>query len=496
MPDIIDIKHKKLPREEITPEYIAKIRAIRRERHEREQRDLELKQLQTKYFIRRPILYIPNRRTFHDKPLIDLKIMTYNTLAQTLIRRTTFPDANEAIKWHNRSKVLMREIKFYHSDILCLQEVDKIQWERFWADALAEVDYKGEFFTYPGKVHGVAIAWNTKVFEDNPISVVPMCLDKIVAGNEVPTTTRTRSVALIVALKLRSTNQNYNSNKSNGVLVGTTHLFWHLFGTFERTRQCYIIMDKLNQVRNQLISSNVCNHWYTFLTGDFNSQPCDPPYLSITEKPVQFYGRPKAIIECSTSYQYSKRRNGELVPDMDSSSSNEDEGISVRASKHRKHAEEEDEEEEPIPENQPTEPRPYTFDATPEQSAMVQKIVNLHNTVPLKAVSLYGIGYHLVHPENSNPTTNNSEPELSHRSIKWSGLLDYIFVIKSWNSTNSTNGSDTPETVDTLERDCHLHIKGYLMMPLGKDMPNHTEPHTGEYPSDHLAMMCEVSLEK
>lgn len=402
--------------------------------------------------------------------------MTYNTLAQTLIRRNTFPDANEAIKWHNRSKVLMREIKFYHSDILCLQEVDKVQWKRFWADALAEADYKGEFFTYPGKVHGVAIAWNTKMFDKNPITVIPIVLDKIKAGGELPTTTRTRSVALIVALKFKCAGPHHNANKPNGVIVATTHLFWHLFGTFERTRQCYIIMEKLNEIRNELITSGVCNQWYTFLMGDFNSQPCDPPYLSITDKPVTLNGRSKAIIECSTSYHYSKRRNGELSENSTPSSTSE----------------EDDDEEEPVSNEQPTDPRPSTYNATPEQTAMVQRIISLHNRIPLKAISLYGVGYGFVHPENSNPETQNSEPEISHRSTKWEGLLDYMFVVKPWNPDAIKSG---PETIDTVEKDCHLYIKGYLWMPLAKDMPDHVEPHTGEYPSDHLAMMCEVSLE-
>lgn len=476
MSNITETKHQKLPREQITPEYIAKIRAIRRERHEREQRESELKQLRTKYFIKRPILYIPKRRTICDRPLIDVKIMTYNTLAQTLIRRTTFPDADEAIKWHNQSKVLMREIKFYHSDILCLQEVDKVQWERFWVDALTEVDYKGEFFTCPGKVHGVAIVWNTKVFDENPTSVIPITLDRIKAGGEIPPTTRTRSVALIVALKFKSADPHNSSTRPNGVIVATTHLFWHLFGTFERTRQCYIIMDKLNQVRNELKASGICNHWYTFLMGDFNSQPCDPPYLSITDKPVELNDRSKAIIECSVSYQYSKRRNGELSESSTSSSSSEGEG----------------EEGEDAADDQPTDPRPYTYNATPEQTAMVENIISLHNGIPLKAISLYGVGYGLVHPENSNSETRNGEPEISHKSTHWEGLLDYMFVIKPWNPVVTTS---SPETIDTVEKDCHLYIKGYLQMPLSKDMPDHVEPHTGEYPSDHLAMMCEVSLE-
>lgn len=479
-------KHQKLPRDKITPEYIAQIRALRRERHEREQRELELKQIRTKFFIKRPILYVPNKqeqrqqqKVAHDNQFINIKIMTYNTLAQTLIRRTTFPDSDDAIKWHNRSKVLMREIKYYHSDILCLQEVDKIQWERFWAEALAEVDYKGEFFTYPGKVHGVAIAWNTEIFDENPVDVIPLILDKIIAGDNIRTSTRTRSVALIVALKFKQTHtQPSISDKPNGIIVATTHLFWHLFGTFERTRQCYIILEKLHHIRQRLIHSGLCKYWYTFWTGDFNSQPCDPPYLSITEKPIKLTGRPKAIIECSTSYQYSKRRNGELSNKSDSSDS---EGNN-------------DDEEDSIPDNQPTEPRPYTYVATPEQSTLVQKLLDLHNRVPLKAVSLYGLGYHLVHPENSNPSTTNSEPQLSHISLKWEGLLDYIFLVKPWDPTNSEESSNQ-DIIENVERDCHLHIKGYLKMPLAEEMPHHTEPHAGEYPSDHLAMMCDLELE-
>ncbi|CCK71405.1 3'-5' poly(A) RNA exonuclease KNAG_0G03470 [Huiozyma naganishii CBS 8797] len=463
------VQKTKLPRSEITPEYIERIRALRREKREREK--AERADVAREIFIKRPLLEVPYVGGVPCRDgYVRVKIMTYNTLAQTLIRRTTFPDAKDAIKWHRRSQVLIQELEYYDADVVCLQETDRIQWDKFWVEEFDRLGYKGGFFNFPGKVHGVAIVWKTSMFEDTPLDKLPLCLDDYVAGDDIAATTGTRTVALAVALRLK------HHKTSRPIIFSTTHLFWHLFGTFERTRQLFVILSELNKFIKKVTDAHCPRgqRCYTFFTGDFNSQPCDAPYLSLTDKPVQLKGRAKSIIECSLSYRYSKRRNSILEDDEDSM---------VREPSDQESVEDET--------NRPQDPRPYTYDAMPEQVERVQHLQNLHNCIPLQGVSLYGIGYHLVHPENSNKysTSVNQEPQLSHRALHWSGLLDYIFLITEW-SENATKISD----LQALERQTGIKINGYLRMPLKEEMCDHTEPHENEYPSDHLAMMCDISL--
>lgn len=502
----------KLAFKEVPQEEIDRLRKERRERHLQEQREQEKQLREHPNFFKRPILPLPDE--YITIQGTSIKIMTYNTLAQTLIRRNTFPDSRGALKWHYRSQTLLQEITFYHPDILCLQEVDKIQWEKFWSKEIQQFGYMGQFFTCLNKVHGVAIIWDDNKF--SMLDNLPIVLDDITIDDDLGPTTGTMSVALMVALKFKDPKLN-----QNGIIISTTHLFWHLFGTFERTRQCYIILDSINQFREKILDGNPNGRWFTFLTGDFNSSPDDPPYLSITQKPVKFQGKPRAVIECSTAYHYSEKRNSYLNDNFALASG--------EYYMHRKHTHDEGNIKDSLPflgkkdstmdecaieddesdavQQQPKNPRPTVFNATVEQTQLVNKLENLHNQVDLIGTSLYGLGYNIVHPENVNHDTIFQEPEMSHKSISWAGLLDYMFFIKPFHknvrhkSSCSSSADSCDKTADneinlrSLQNEDHLAIKSYLKMPLISEMPHHSEPYVGEYPSDHLAMMCEVILE-
>ncbi|CCH41733.1 putative RNA exonuclease NGL3 [Wickerhamomyces ciferrii] len=458
---------------DITPEYIAEQRA-KREAAKKAKRDeliaqgIDPDQVDTPAdlrFISRPMLKIP--RDENDKPRgrkgVNVKIMTYNVLAQALIRRKLFPTSGNAVKWFKRSQVLLSEFKHYNSDILLLQEVDHVQYNSFWKSEFEKLGYNSVFNRFGDKNHGVAIFFRENMFDVTDKMFINYDIEK---SGEIQPRTITRNVGLILALKFKDRIlEQFPETDKKGILVGTTHLFWHPFGTYERTRQTYLILKKFQEFihRVQVLQRG---SWFRFFGGDFNAQPYDAPYLSITSKPIKYDNRCKKVIECSTSFQYSKLREG--IEDED------EEGGNI----------------EKFGENQPKDPVPESFTPTEEQAQIVRDMEDLHNSLPMRAISLYSVGYKLVHPENSGLDNEKDEPEISNWAHAWRGLLDYIFYIAEWDLESDSQVKSLAE----FEELSQVRINSLLRMPPGKEMSKHGQPHEGEYPSDHLCMIADLKL--
>lgn len=458
---------------EITPEYIAEQRA-KREAARKAKKDaliaqgIDPEQVDTPpdlRFISRPILKIPRDESdpLFSKNGVIVKIMTYNVLAQALIRRTLFPTSGNAVKWFKRSQVLLSEFKHYNCDILLLQEVDHVQFNSFWRSEFEKLGYGSVFNRWGDKNHGVAIFFRNSLFDVTDKMYIDY--DKEESGN-IPPRTVTKNVGLILALKFKdSILQKFPETDKKGILVGTTHLFWHPFGTYERTRQTYVILNKFREFINR-VQVLQKGSWFHFFGGDFNAQPYDAPYLSITSKPIHYDTRCKTVIECSTSFQYSKLREGLEDEDED--------GGNI----------------EKFGENQPQHPVPDSFTPTEEQAQIVKDMEDLHNSQPMRAISLYSVAYKHIHPENSGLDNEKGEPEISNWAHAWRGLLDYIFYITEWDLKSDSQVKSLSE----FEQLTNVKINGLLRMPPGKEMTEHGQPHEGEYPSDHLCMIADLTL--
>lgn len=449
-----------------SPEQIAQLRKERQEKKARRARllaeDIDPDDPQERpFFIKRKLLEIPHKNDcigdHYDGHKFTFKIMTYNLLAQTLIRRSMFPDNGPILKWAIRSVSLFLEVKYYNCDVLCMQEMDCINYERFWEPKLKDLGYESMFNHSPGKTHGIAIFFKSDTFER--IDSLKITYDSVTTGDIEPRTT-TQNVAMLVALRVKK-------YPNCAILVGTTHLFWHPFGTYERTRQTYILLSKCKEfgAKVQSLYSNI-KHVWKFLAGDFNTQPYDSPYLSLTRKPVTYDDRCKRVISCATSFQFSKSRDG--------GSTEDEEGGNIE-----KHGE-----------NQPKDPVPDSFVATKEQLQLVDKMQALHNSLSARAVSLYSVAYKRVDPENAGLDNARNEPFFSNWAHTWRGLLDYIFVVRSWNKTENCEKIDNLETFEDQSR---LILEKLIKMPHPKEMDKGI-PRSHEYPSDHLCLIAELSL--
>lgn len=458
---------------DISPEHIAEVRAKREAAKKAKREALLAKGLNPDIpsdlqFIQRPMLSI-SREDINLNGVFPFTIMTYNCLAQALIRRKLFPTSGNSVKWFKRSQVLLNEFKHYDADVKCLQEIDYIQFQSFWKSEFEKMGYESQFHRSATKNHGVAIAWKREYFQMTDKMLIDYDKER---SNDIEPRTTTKNIGMILSLKFTDkVLQMYPYSSKNGIIIGTTHLFWHPFGTFERTRQCYVVLKKMKEFMhrvNVLQNNNDkdLSKWPAFFCGDFNSQPFDAPYLSLTSKPVSYTGRAKTVLECSTSYAFSKLRDGEEGQD--------EEGGNI----------------EKFGTNQPETPVPDIYHATEDQIKLCNEMKELHNSIDMRAISLYSIGYRRVHPENAGLNNDRFEPEISNWAHSWNGLLDYLFYIKQW------DGSDCVEVdhFDSFEKENGIRILEILKLPPAKEMPNHGQPHEAEYPSDHLCMMIKVGV--
>lgn len=98
---------------------------------------------------------------------VDIRVATYNVLAQGLVSRKMFPYCSKlALRWSSRKHRLFEEILRADADVLSLQEVDKTQIPE-WDVFLTTHGYK---YVYCCKqadraIHGLIIAYKADKYD-------------------------------------------------------------------------------------------------------------------------------------------------------------------------------------------------------------------------------------------------------------------------------------------------------------------------------------------
>lgn len=447
----------------ITPEYILEKRKERELKKQQKREELikqgidpDAKPLPSHMkVIQRPMLDIHRSKASSEG--LEIKIMTYNMLAQALIRRNLFPTSGSALKWANRSQRLGFEIQSYNADILCLQELDYDQYNSHWKKEFMKWGYSSQYHRSGMKRHGVAILYKNNLFKFQQSYFIDY--DKFVTTG-VPLATQTQNVGLLVYLRFHEeVKKAHRGLSKDGVIIGTTHLFWHPFGTYERTRQTYIVQHEMKEFTKMMhLLYGADEKFYRFFAGDFNAQPYDSPYLSMTAKPVQYKDRARRVLGKAASHKWDDQ-------DVD------DGGEDV---------------------SQDDETEPEVFECTQDILDKIERLQKLHNDLDLRFISLYSVAYRQVHPENAVPS-DRYEPPFSNWAHAWRGLLDYIFVASEWNGEKM---DDAVDSVEELESQQQVRLLSLLRMPTPEEMgPEPSgQPRNGQYPSDHLCLMARVEL--
>lgn len=204
-----------------------------------------------------------------------VKLLTWNLLAQCLVRRELFP-VSDCLKAAQREHMIYRELLSQGADILCLQEVDRLEKVFHVLDAAS---YSHHYAAGPKKKHGCLIAFKSSLYSKIGDRKVEYdneeVRDDIEGAGRKGASFRTKNIGSIVALKS-------TTDENRGVIVATTHLFWHPRYTYERARQAGILRREVLKFREE----RGLQKWPCIVAGDFNFAPDDTAYSLLVGDPL------------------------------------------------------------------------------------------------------------------------------------------------------------------------------------------------------------------
>ncbi|KAF9787345.1 Endonuclease/exonuclease/phosphatase [Thelephora terrestris] len=421
--------HETTP-EELTQPEKRKTRGERKKpKHEAQLKEPTSPQPDNSYFLTRPWINLPE---VNEAPIKHrARVMTWNLLAQCLVRRELFPTSN-CLKAHQRENMIHKEITSSDADILCLQEVDRL-------DKLTPVIEKAGYTTiYKAghrKKHGLLIAYRGLKYSKVSDHVISYDEEEVRDGEgeryRRGISFRTKNIGSLVALKS-------SDSEGNGLIVATTHLFWHPRYTYERTRQVAILLREVVKFRDA-INPN----WSCIIAGDFNFTPEDPGYSLLVGDPIA--PSQEELLALSRVVHES------IDPD----------GVQIAEPKETNNEEEDGAEQDPdrIIVNARTAIPADGLLSTEELVRMVQKL----GVADLKSSYDEGLNLAKVSGDSdvrtfgdrvtSIPSTRQGrwEPEWTSYTHFWKTVLDYIFILDPPSHTSHVVGLLKPHATEDME---------------------------------------------
>ncbi|KAF0519133.1 CCR4/nocturin family endoribonuclease [Gigaspora margarita] len=321
-----------------------------------------------------------------------ITIMTYNLLAQTLVRRELFPESGDAIKWKNRRPRLLKEILHYKPDVSCFQEMDHSNYDDTFKSEFENAGYE-TCFAGIGKTHGCCIIWKRSKF--TKLDDLTIEFDRF----GTPTMT-TNCIGLIVSLKY-----------------------------------CETLSEKFG--------------FEAILAGDFNSTPTDPTYKLMVKNTSSL--TEDEILTLETSMRpFGEDANSNNSPSTkdiveDCVDNNADSNVDSTISDNNAGLLKNSSTSSEIPITQKT-----LLSMSAGKSTQTEPISQFQPTLPdllskftslPPCVSMYAQHLNSIDPEN----TIYSEPKFTNYGLHFKGALDYIFLFCQ-NDDNRNNGSKVKVT--------------------------------------------------
>ena len=418
-----------------------------------------------------------------------IKILSFNVLAQTLIRREVFPtSSSKALKWTTRKENLFNEIRGYDADIICLQECDF--YEEFWKPRVVDkpqLGYGGGYWKRKeGKNDGVAVIWRRSMFEmvdkmdveyDDYCKLEPYAnggigcdlsellrgnVGQIVALRRIPAQTGKEDV--VSRLETVSESGPVGTPcEDKGVIIFNTHLFWNPRYNYVRLVQCVIALEQIMKFK-EMTGLN----WPVVMCGDYNHSSGDPSYEALFERQslTQSWDRHECWL--APKLHYSKYQGWIVLPPQNVLDA-----------------------EEP-------KPREAQDDAAKEaRFALVRSILERFETFELPLpISVYR-NYIEVDPEHPDWEATHQpsrlEPPFTSYSSFWCGPLDYIAVISPhhFSSANDTCAL-LPQQLMRTPRASEVGPPSSLVN--SKRIPHPVELPNDVRASDHLPIMASFVL--
>ncbi|XP_073974101.1 NADP/NADPH phosphatase nocturnin isoform X2 [Rhodnius prolixus] len=214
----------------------------------------------------------PKYRTHEMLPLNEagIRVLQWNLLSQTLgLNNDNFVRCpSEALHWQRRRNLLTQEIVRYSPDVICLQEVDHFNYLK---KSLGTQGYIGMFFPKPDSPcmyikdnngpDGCAIFFRSNRFE------LVKCETRVLEVWRV----QSNQVAVLAILRDLVTGSEF--------CVATTHL---------KARNGALLAALRNEQGKDLLDfvTSHCGDRPVIVCGDFNAEPAEPVYSTVTTHPA------------------------------------------------------------------------------------------------------------------------------------------------------------------------------------------------------------------
>ncbi|KAG5342381.1 putative RNA exonuclease C9B6.11c [Termitomyces sp. T112] len=375
-----------------------------------------------------------------------VKVFTWNPTPAVgpVSSRELFP-TSDCLKANQREQMLYRELLSTQADILCLQEVDRL--EKI-IPALNKAGYAHHYAAGPGKKHGCLIAFKKQLYTMISAKTILYDVEEVRSDGDDAArrgkSFETKNIGSLVSL------QSNTAGKAEGLIVATTHLFWHPRYTYERARQAGILVRETNNFRKELD----VEHWPCIIGGDFNFAPDDIAYSLLVGDSI--LSEQKDVI--TPSYVVHMSVDPSAVPDPrpEAGEGNEESGD---------------------PDKVITSARA----ATPSDGLLsLTELSNFFARIP-RLRSAYDVGLARIKNLSDLQTFGSRvnlgsdrrgryEPEYTSYTHYWKTTLDYIFVL------------------DPIDRESN--VVALLSPHRTKDL-EHGLPQTGVSSSDHVSLAAE-----
>ncbi|TMW67454.1 hypothetical protein Poli38472_011074 [Pythium oligandrum] len=258
------------------------------------------KRRRTQGFVRKWTLYPPRRvAADSDVPTVakTFRVLSFNVLADYIALRDTIPDAEEPWKydWAHRCRGLLREIRTWRADIICLQEVD--HYEDFFEPELKKAGYKGVFKKRTGEdTHdGCAIFIHSKNFDI--VASVP--LEYHVPGH--PLLDR-HNIALQAVVDWRG-----DGAEPQRFVVANTHLLFNPGRGDVKLAQLQRLLTSLHELREGEHVLTPSSPLPVLVCGDFNLAPHSPLYEFLSRGELDVSGLSKHLLSGQNMEYHQKR---------------------------------------------------------------------------------------------------------------------------------------------------------------------------------------------
>lgn len=294
---------------------------------------------QRRYIQPTNIRQVNNNNNDTTQQKLDFTILSYNILAQTLIRRDQFPwCSKQTLKVALRKQNILNELLHYKPTVFCLQEVDGILYKTIYDEFCIRRRFQAKYVvgshiklddnnveTTNEKLHGLAIFYDNNVFDCVDYQTIELNDqyrndNTIVNAPEWHEFNRSNSAQILFLQPKQQIKQT-----GYGLCITNTHLFYHPMYNYVRLIQCDTLLQSIVKYNKQY---NYC----VISCGDWNTTPEDYAYNYLTHKrsklnadqmirqfriPIPIFK--KLDIDIENTDEYTNQRLQQLVDTLNNS---------------------------------------------------------------------------------------------------------------------------------------------------------------------------------